>query len=156
MEVLREVIPAGLISIALIVLCVMIFFESLAHTWARLHRLQGRLRMQILLTTFVIFAAHTLCIWLFGGAYYMLEHVTELGRLHGNHDQDFLSYVYFSATTYSSLGFGDVYPEGWLRMIAAAEVIMGLLLIGWSVTFTYLVTQEYLVHRKEKHGKKRS
>jgi hypothetical protein len=29
---------------------------------------------------------------------------------------------------------------------------MGLILIGWTVTFTYLVTEKYLAHKRRKHS----
>ena len=73
------------------------------------------------------------------------------GEISGTVGHGMMDYVYFSAVTYSSLGLGDVYPTGGLRMLCAVEAIMGLLLIGWTVTFTYLVTDKYLAHKRRKH-----
>jgi hypothetical protein len=39
-----------------------------------------------------------------------------------------------------------------LRLLVGIEAILGLILIGWTITFTYIVTERYLAHRKEKHG----
>ena len=39
-----------------------------------------------------------------------------------------------------------------LQMLVGIESILGLILTGWTVTFTYIVTEKYLAHRKEKHS----
>jgi hypothetical protein len=41
-----------------------------------------------------------------------------------------------SATT-TSLGFGDVYPVGEMRLVAGIETLTGLM-ISWTASFTYL------------------
>ncbi|MHB8622686.1 MAG: ion channel [Sulfuricaulis sp.] len=51
--------------------------------------------------------------------------------------------LHFSAETYTSIGFGDIYPLGTLRMIAGIEAPSGLLLIGWSASFTYLAMLKF-------------
>jgi hypothetical protein len=43
-----------------------------------------------------------------------------------------------STETYASLGFGDVYPVGVMRLVAGIEALTGLLMIGWTASFTYL------------------
>lgn len=143
-------IAAG-ISIALLLACVVVFYEIMAHVWVNLPRLNGRPRLQIIVTVLSTFIGHTIAVWIFGGTYYLLDTVFDYGTLKGEEGiTDLLQYVYFSAVSYSSLGLGDVYPTGGLQLLVGVEAIMGLILIGWSVTFTYLVTQEYLVHRSGK------
>ena len=59
--------------------------------------------------------------------------------MHGEHGMDHLfDAVYFSAMTYSTVGFGDLSPVGALRLMSGMEAITGLLMITWSATFTYL------------------
>ena len=41
--------------------------------------------------------------------------------------------VYFSIVTMSSLGYGDLHPKGWSKVLASTEVLMGLLLIGLMI-----------------------
>jgi hypothetical protein len=36
------------------------------------------------------------------------------------------------------LGYGDVVPHGPLRLLAGVEALTGLLMIGWSASFTYV------------------
>jgi hypothetical protein len=51
--------------------------------------------------------------------------------------------LYFSAETYSSLGYGDIVPGGDLRLLAGVEVLNGLLLIGWSASYTYIAMERF-------------
>ncbi|MEZ5482988.1 MAG: potassium channel family protein [Porticoccaceae bacterium] len=46
--------------------------------------------------------------------------------------------AYFSFTTYSSLGYGDVVPFNNLRFVAGLEALIGLVMITWSASFMYL------------------
>jgi hypothetical protein len=144
---------AASISLILITLCVTLFYEIMAHIWVRLPRLEKHPRKQILLTVAGSFLAHTIAVWMFGLTYYVLATYFHFGSLKGEIDHELLDYVYFSAVSYSSLGLGDVYPAGGLQLLVGVEAILGLILIGWTVTFTYIVTNEYLAHRLKKHGK---
>jgi hypothetical protein len=54
-------------------------------------------------------------------------------------EEHFADFLYFSATSYSTLGIGDVYPVGVFRLISGIESINGLFLIAWSTSFTYFV-----------------
>ena len=44
---------------------------------------------------------------------------------------------------FTTLGFGDLNPLGALRIIASLKSLTGLVLIGWSASFTYLSMQEF-------------
>jgi hypothetical protein len=146
---------ASVISLGLIIFCVAVFYEIMAHVWVRLPRLEGRHRTQILFTVLASFLGHTMAVWVFGATYFLLANHFGFGALEGHIDHHILDYVYFSVVSYSSLGLGDVTPTGGLRLLVGVEAITGLILIGWTITFTYIVTEKYLVHRKEKHGKQR-
>ena len=89
------------------------------------------------------FAAHTIEVWLFAGAYYLLADHFALGGVAGEQLIDFPDLVYFSVVTYSTIGFGDLYPIGGARLLAGVEAITGLLLVGWSASFTYLVMERF-------------
>ena len=66
-----------------------------------------------------------------------------LGDLKGDHKLEVLDYVYFSSMTYTTVGYGDLFPSGPLRFIAAMEALLGLMLITWSASFTYLELQRF-------------
>jgi hypothetical protein len=40
--------------------------------------------------------------------------------------------------TFTTVGFGDLAPIGPIRFLSGTEAITGLVLIGWTVSFTYL------------------
>lgn len=64
------------------------------------------------------------------------------GSLTGKVDDSLRDYFYYSALAYTSLGFGDVSPQGSLRSVAAVEAITGLVLIAWTASFAFLAMQE--------------
>jgi hypothetical protein len=95
-------------------------------------------RLKVLIVVMGCFIAHTIEVWLYAIAYLLLD-LTELGSLKGHIEEHFADFLYFSATSYSTLGIGDVYPMGVFRLISGIESINGLFLIAWSTSFTYFV-----------------
>ncbi|MEX1108906.1 MAG: potassium channel family protein [Dongiaceae bacterium] len=75
--------------------------------------------------------------------YYVFADDLKLGSLTGDTHNRLFDFLYFSATTFTSLGIGDIYPIGPTRIVAAVESLNGLLLIAWSASFTYLVMRTY-------------
>ncbi len=57
--------------------------------------------------------------------------------------ETFSEVVYFSFSTYSSLGYGDLVPLGPIRILAGLEAVTGLVLIAWTASFTYYEMQRY-------------
>lgn len=102
-----------------------------------------RPRGRVVLVVFACFAAHTIEVWLFAIAYYLFVNVFGLGGFGGVHQGTLADYVYFSVVTYTSLGFGDVYPVANVRLISGVEALVGLLMIGWSASFTYLAMEKF-------------
>jgi len=66
-----------------------------------------------------------------------------IGGFAGLPVEGFQDCLYFSVVTYTSLGFGDHVPVSHARLIAGVEALNGLLLIGWSASFTYLAMERY-------------
>lgn len=130
---------AALFSIGLVAVCVTIHYEVLIQL-ERLSRWLRHHRWIILVSVHGILLAHVLEIWIFGAGYYLAEHQLALGSiLAASHD--WFDYIYFSAMVYTTVGFGDLVPNGSLRMIAATEALAGLALITWSASFTFLQMQ---------------
>lgn len=152
---MQEFLIAAGVSILLIALTIFVFYESLRMAWLLRTRFDEKPRSMIYHLVLAIFAAHTVCVWLYGFAYWLLIDWLQVGDLHATGAQHLLAgergsierlltYVYFSVTCYSSLGFGDLAPGGAVRMLSGIEAVNGLLLIGWSVTYTYFATDKYI------------
>ena len=50
-------------------------------------------------------------------------------------------YFYYAAETYSSLGYGDIFPKGEIRLIASIGPLNGILLLAWSGSFLFALVQ---------------
>ncbi len=89
-------------------------------------RLNGHRSRLLAMNTVVIgvFAVLTAEVWLWAAAY------SVIGVVDG-----FETALYFSTTTFSTVGFGDVVPHPEWRMLAALEGVNGFLLIGWSTAY---------------------
>ena len=60
--------------------------------------------------------------------------------------------VYFSLTTYTTIGFGNVViGPGW-RVLAGIEGLTGILLVGWSTAFVFAVVNRMYEHWRQAHG----
>ena len=138
-ELLEHLVAA---AIALVVtgLVVVIHYEGV-HALARRYsgRVPRRDRGAMLQIIFALLALHVVEIWCYGLAYWGLTRLPGVGFLHGVHGTDTVfDAVYLSATTYSTVGFGDLAPVGAVRVVSGLESVTGLLLITWSASFTYL------------------
>ncbi len=87
--------------------------------------------------------SHISQIVLFAGAYFLLRDKFGLGGFGGHFKDAFSSFLYFSAETYTTLGMGDIYPSGSLRMVTGTEALTGLLMLSWTASFTYLEMRRY-------------
>lgn len=133
-----------LLGIGLIVACVSFHYETLRliNDWLPGANWIGH-RQKVLAAMFGAIGSHLCQITFFALAFYLLQHATGQGMLGGSFDGSLSSYLYFSAETYTSLGFGDIYPAGAIRLLAGIEALTGLLMISWTATFTYLEMRHY-------------
>ncbi len=134
---------ALLFSSLLVTACVLIHYEVLRFTSTLLARLTIAPRSRILVVMTAVFFAHALEVWMYAIAYYLLADHLGIGSFGGTFENHFSDYLYFSTATYSSLGYGDVYPLGGLRIMAGIETVTGLVMIGWSASFTYLAMEKF-------------
>lgn len=133
---------ALLFSVFLVATCVLIHYEVLRFTSILLGRLTIPPRPRILVVMIAVFLAHALEVCLYALAYLLADHL-EIGSFGGTLEHHFNDYLYFSTQTYSSLGYGDIYPLGDLRIMAGIETVTGLVMIGWSASFTYLTMEKF-------------
>ena len=90
----------------------------------------------MLIAVIGLFATHLIESGLFACGLLLSAEYFEIGGLTGVSGQ-FREYLYYSMVTYTSLGLGDVFPLGELRLISGIEVLTGLLVIGWSASFLF-------------------
>lgn len=98
---------------------------------------------RVLVVVIGAFGAHLLEIVLYACAYFLLESVMESGAIGGPHERTPMGYLYYSTVMYTSLGLGDLVPQGHLRVISGIEALNGLVLIGWTTSFTFLAMRRY-------------
>lgn len=95
------------------------------------HRLRSPARGAVLHDTlgvagaaFGLFILHAAEIWLYAALYLL-----------GGALATFEEALYFSTSTYATIGYGDiVLPSGW-RLLGAIEGATGIILLGWSTAF---------------------
>ena len=126
------------LSALLVVVSILVHYEMLRLLSVVIPELRFAVRVKVLLVVLGCFLAHTIEVWLYAIAYMLID-LAGLGSLKGQLHDHFADFLYFSATSYSTLGLGDVYPAGALRLISGVEGINGLFLIAWSTSFTYFV-----------------
>lgn len=131
------------INTLLVAMAVLIHYESLRLLSVWLPRLKVRERQHVVFGIFGALIAHVIEIWLFAFAYYYMLNSGEFGSFEGNFDGSLLDCSYFSFTTYSSLGFGDIEPLGNIRFLAGLEALTGLVLITWTASFMFLEMSKF-------------
>jgi hypothetical protein len=138
--------PMPLVVIAC---CVLVLATTVLH-YEVLRVMNGALpslgipdRAKLVVVILGAFVAHMIEMAMYGAAIYMLVAWLDIGSLAGGAGFSLASCMYFSAETYTSLGFGDVSPVGPVRLLAGVEALNGLLLIGWSASFTYISMERF-------------
>ncbi|MES2974356.1 MAG: potassium channel family protein [Pseudomonadota bacterium] len=131
----------------LLVATTVLHYEVLGAMNAGLPSLRIPHRAKLVVVILGAFVAHVLEMALYGAVLYGLIAGLGIGSLTGSAGFSFATCMYFSAETYTSLGFGDVAPAGPIRLLAGVEALNGLLLIGWSASFTYIAMEKFWKER---------
>lgn len=130
-------------SLALLLATILIHFGVLEQT-SRLLACCGPPRPTLsLIAVGGAVVAHLTEVALYAAAYYVLTRVVPVGEVGGTPVTSPMDYFYYSTVMYTSLGLGDAFPSGHLRFISSIEALNGLLLIGWSTSFTFLAMRTY-------------
>ncbi|PBQ02717.1 ion transporter [Pseudomonas congelans] len=136
-------ITITLINVLIITTVVIVHYECLM----RLNQLMPRLhlwhRFRMVFGVLGALVAHAIEVWIFALGYYLMNRSDSLGRLTGNFDGSFMDSVYFSFTTFTTIGFGDITPTGPLKYLTGLEALTGLVLITWTASFLFIEMQKY-------------
>lgn len=136
-------IAVYIVNMLVIGLAVVIHYEFLYRITLLMPMLKIRHRFRIVLGVFLALTAHAAEVWIFAISFYFMNRAKDWGHLQGNFDGSLLDCVYFSFTSYTTLGTGDIEPFGHLRFLTALESLTGLVLITWTASFLYLEMTRY-------------
>ena len=148
-------IAAMATSVVLVVTTILIVYETLRLTSNHLADLPVPPRMRIIAVVLAAFLGHTAAVWTYALGYWVLSLKLQVGSFAGLPVESFQDCLYFSVVTYTSLGFGVQIPASHARLIAGVEALNGLLLIGWTASFTYLAMERYWPLHARKAPRKR-
>lgn len=99
--------------------------------WVYLHPVKASLTNLVVIfssTTLALLALHGVYIWMWALSYMLLGEFTNLERA-----------LYFSAATYSTLGYGDItLSEDW-QLLSGFEAVNGLIMFGTSAAYLFAV-----------------
>jgi len=127
------------IALVLTLTTVIIHYECLIGIRSGLLNMINRPHRRIVGTIVILLLlAHVLEICLFAVGYYVIENYLHSGQIVGQDSDGIIAVLYFSFATYTTLGIGDLFPTGTIRLLAGFEGLLGLLMIGWSASFLYL------------------
>jgi len=131
------------LAIFLALIVVLTHYETLRVTSLSLTELHIPPRPRILVVIIAAFFAHLAEVTLYAVSYMVLNEVFDAGALAGQHISGFYDYFYYSLVTYTTLGIGDLYPTEALRLLTGMESLVGLMMITWTASFTYLTMQNF-------------
>ena len=136
-------IEVFLLNSLLVAIAVMIHYEFLYRVTTLIPKMKVKHRFRIVFGVFAALTAHVVEIWIFAFAYYFMHHTEGWGALKGSFNGSLMDCAYFSFTTFTTLGFGDIEPTGDLRYLTGLESLTGRVLITWTASFLYYEMQRY-------------
>jgi len=129
-------------TVAAVCLSVLLHYEGLLFTSRRLASLGVMRRTKVLYGIGSVLILHVFEIWIFGLTLWLQLQWPACGSL-GPAAQHLFDVIYFSAVTYTTVGFGDLAPIGPIRFLSGTEALTGFVLITWSASFTYLEMERF-------------
>jgi voltage-gated potassium channel len=87
----------------------------------------------VISTAIVLITLHFIEIMVWALAYVLVLPGDELATME--------SALYFSAVTFTTLGYGDITLSSDWRLLSGFEAIDGILLIGWTTAFLFAILQ---------------
>lgn len=146
---LTDMIIGLLAAFAGVAISIYIHFFGLKWlAWWVQHR-RPPVRRPLLTVMFVAFSLHVLEVLIFA-MIFALSEAGGVGRLEGatyGGPGWFVDHFYFSIASYTTLGLGDIVPHGAIRMVTGVEALVGLVLVAWSASFTYLMMERLWADR---------
>ena len=133
-----------LVTVTIVLMCVLVHYEGLVAIgrWVSHDPFSPRTRIALIILGQLLL--HVIEIWIFGLGYFGMANAVDFGALEPmTAPMGFGDYIYYSAVCYTTLGFGEMVPVGPIRFLTGMEAVVGLTLITWSASFTFLKMQKY-------------
>lgn len=140
MVVWSQFLIALVLSSILVLMTTSFHYEALRFLASR-NRKGNTNRKSVPLTLFLLVLAHIIEIAAYATAYWIAAELLKIGSFGGGSALTSLDYFYYAAETYSSLGYGDIFPVGEIRLIASIGPLNGILLLAWSGSFLFALVQ---------------
>lgn len=134
-------VMAFVVTLITSVMAVMLHYESFILFGRIVKKFEFAHRRRMLLLIFGLLTVHILAIWGFGISSWWLVEVHRVGVIAGYESMSFLDYIFMSAVTYTTLGYGDMIPLGPIRFLYGSQGLVGFVLITWSASFAFLEMQ---------------
>jgi hypothetical protein len=132
-----------LVTAMLVIGTVLLHYEGLSWFGRLLKARVLHHRAKIVALIFAQLGLHIAEIWVFAAGYFFLTRDPVFGAIEPPSRLGFIDLVYFSAITYTTVGFGELVPTGLVRFLCGTEALTGFVLITWSASFTFLEMQRY-------------
>jgi Ion channel len=135
-----------LVALLCLVLCVGLHYQVFALLSTKLARVRAKERWRVMIGVAVALVAHLVEIGIFAAAMACLHQLPpewNVGELKGAQVGFAPDYVYCSAMAYTTLGFEQITPTGSIRLLIGVEALVGLVLVAWSASFTYVQMGRY-------------
>ena len=129
-----------LLSLLLLAATIAVHYETLRFVSARIDHQKGASRARLFVVLAFALASHFIHVLLYAVAYHLL--VPSYGALQGS-DGSFADAFYFSISSYTTLGIGDLAPTAGIRILSGVEALNGLVMVGWTASFTYLTMERF-------------
>lgn len=126
------------LAFSLVSLTFLFHYRALLWLGSKATRFGLSAQAQVLVIVVTLFLVHIAEIGIYAITYGLSVSVLELGVFRGALVTDAMSYLYYSGVIYTTLGLGDIEPQGHIRFITAVEALNGFMLITWSASFTFL------------------
>ena len=129
----------------LVIITVSIHYETMmlvsdrVMPWAQKH-FHNRRVIAVAITGLLL--GHIAEIWVYALATMVAMHFPVMGSVQGDFNNSWSDFLYLSSVNYSSLGNAAIRLTGPVRAIVCSETLIGMMMIAWSSSFTYLKMEQ--------------
>lgn len=131
------------LSLVLVAATIAVHYEALRFTSQRLPHLRISPRARIIVMLVAALTSHMIHALLYALAFLGLEQIGGFGTIGGERGHSLEDAFYFSITSYTTLGIGDLFPTGALRIISGIEALNGLVMVGWTASVTFIYMEKF-------------